>query len=62
MDWSAYSRLTFDYPAEGVLLIKINRPDRLNAMDPTTAHRTEQGLARCRPRRRVPGRRRHRRG
>src|SRR5258707_3364433 len=34
MDWSAYSRLTFDYPADGVLLIKINRPDRLNAMDP----------------------------
>src|SRR5580693_710520 len=33
MDWSAYSRLTFDYPADGVLLIKINRPDRLNAMD-----------------------------
>ena len=32
MDWSAYSRLTFDYPADGVLLIKINRPDRLNAM------------------------------
>ena len=35
MDWSAYSRLTFDYPADGVLLIKINRPDRLNAMDET---------------------------
>src|ERR1700733_13850143 len=35
MDWSAYSRLTFDYPSDGVLLIKINRPDRLNAMDPT---------------------------
>src|ERR1700759_2943320 len=34
MDWSAYSRLTFDYPADGVLLIKINRPARLNAMDP----------------------------
>ena len=34
MDWSAYSRLTFDYPADGVLLIKINRPERLNAMDP----------------------------
>ena len=33
MDWSEYSRLTFDYPADGVLLIKINRPDRLNAMD-----------------------------
>ncbi len=33
MDWSAYSRLTFHYPADGVLLIKINRPDRLNAMD-----------------------------
>jgi enoyl-CoA hydratase len=33
MDWSAYSRLTFNYPADGVLLIKINRPDRLNAMD-----------------------------
>src|SRR5580658_2664883 len=35
MDWSAYSRLTFDYPADGVLLIKINRPERLNAMDET---------------------------
>ena len=34
MDWSAYSRLTFDYPSDGVLLIKINRPERLNAMDP----------------------------
>src|SRR5580692_1054251 len=33
MDWSAYSRLTFGYPSDGVLLIKINRPDRLNAMD-----------------------------
>src|SRR5258708_37637316 len=33
MDWSAYSRLIFDYPSDGVLLIKINRPDRLNAMD-----------------------------
>jgi enoyl-CoA hydratase len=33
MDWSAYTRLTFDYPSDGVLLIKINRPDRLNAMD-----------------------------
>src|SRR6201987_3583354 len=33
MDWSSYSRLTFEYPADGVLLIKINRPDRLNAMD-----------------------------
>jgi enoyl-CoA hydratase len=33
MDWSTYSRLTFDYPSEGVLLIKINRPARLNAMD-----------------------------
>jgi enoyl-CoA hydratase len=33
MDWSAYSRLTFDYPCDGVLLIKINRPERLNAMD-----------------------------
>src|SRR6201997_4842206 len=33
MDWSSYSRLPFDYPADGVLLIKISRPDRLNAMD-----------------------------
>jgi len=33
MDWSVYSRLTFDYPSDGVLLIKINRPGRLNAMD-----------------------------
>jgi enoyl-CoA hydratase len=33
MDWSAYSRLTFDYPADGVLLIKLNRPERRNAMD-----------------------------
>src|SRR5260370_20347106 len=33
MDWSAYSRLTVDSPADGVVLIKINRADRLNAMD-----------------------------
>jgi len=33
MDWSVYSRLTFEYPSDGVLLIKINRPGRLNAMD-----------------------------
>jgi enoyl-CoA hydratase len=33
MDWSAYSRLTFDYPVDGVLLIKLNRPERRNAMD-----------------------------
>ncbi|MFE4956052.1 enoyl-CoA hydratase/isomerase family protein [Streptomyces sp. NPDC056653] len=34
MDWSSYRHLSFDYPADGVLLIKINRPDRLNAMNP----------------------------
>jgi enoyl-CoA hydratase len=33
MDWSSYQHLTFDYPADGVLLIKINRPERMNAMN-----------------------------
>src|SRR5260370_1768544 len=33
MDWSAYSRLTVDSPADGVVLIKINRADRSNAME-----------------------------
>ncbi|MFF2299281.1 enoyl-CoA hydratase/isomerase family protein [Arthrobacter sp. NPDC058127] len=33
MDWSSYTRLTFEYPSEGVLLLKINRPHRKNAMD-----------------------------
>jgi enoyl-CoA hydratase len=33
MDWSSYQYLTFDYPADGVLLVKINRPERLNAMN-----------------------------
>jgi enoyl-CoA hydratase len=33
MDWSSYRHLTFDYPADGVLLIKINRPERMNAMN-----------------------------
>lgn len=33
MDWSNYTRLTFEYPEDGVLLIKINRPERKNAMD-----------------------------
>ena len=32
-DWSKYTRMTFAYPREGVLLITINRPHRLNAMD-----------------------------
>ncbi|MFF2167440.1 enoyl-CoA hydratase/isomerase family protein [Streptomyces sp. NPDC058175] len=33
MDWSSYRHLTFEYPDDGILLIKINRPDRLNAMN-----------------------------
>jgi enoyl-CoA hydratase len=33
MDWSGYERLIFDYPADGVLRIHINRPERNNAMD-----------------------------
>jgi enoyl-CoA hydratase len=33
MDWSAYRHLTFAYPREGVLLITIDRRDRLNATD-----------------------------
>ena len=33
MDWSSYRYLTFGYPADGVLLITINRPERLNAMN-----------------------------
>jgi enoyl-CoA hydratase len=35
MDWSRYTRLTFEYPREGVLLIRLNRPERKNAMDQT---------------------------
>jgi enoyl-CoA hydratase len=35
MDWSNYTRLVFEYPADGVLLMRINRPDRNNAMDQT---------------------------
>lgn len=33
MDWSAYEHLRFSYPREGVLLITIDRPGRLNATD-----------------------------
>jgi len=33
MDWSTYTHLSFEYPADGVLLMRINRPDRNNAMD-----------------------------
>ena len=33
MDWSKYTGLTFEYPSEGVLLVRINRPHRNNAMD-----------------------------
>jgi enoyl-CoA hydratase len=33
MDWSRYDRLSIDYPSAGVLLIQINRPERMNAMD-----------------------------
>jgi enoyl-CoA hydratase len=33
MDWSSYTRLAFDYPVDGVLLMRINRPERRNAMD-----------------------------
>lgn len=33
MDWSAYQHLKFSYPREGVLLITIDRPGRLNATD-----------------------------
>ena len=35
MDWSKYTGLTFEYPSDGVLLIRINRPHRNNAMDAT---------------------------
>jgi len=34
MDWSSYEHLAFSYPSDGVLLIKFNRPDRFNAMNP----------------------------
>jgi enoyl-CoA hydratase len=34
MDWSTYEHLAFSYPSDGVLLVKFNRPDRLNAMNP----------------------------
>ncbi|MFC0450006.1 enoyl-CoA hydratase/isomerase family protein [Rhodococcus jostii] len=33
MDWSKYDRLSFEYPSDGVLVIRINRPERKNAMD-----------------------------
>ncbi|MEV6929186.1 enoyl-CoA hydratase/isomerase family protein [Dactylosporangium sp. NPDC051485] len=33
VDWSRYQRLAIDYWEDGILLIKINRPERLNAMD-----------------------------
>jgi enoyl-CoA hydratase len=33
MNWSTYRRLAFDYPVDGVLLMRINRPERKNAMD-----------------------------
>lgn len=33
MDWSVYEHLRFSYPREGVLLITIDRPGRLNATD-----------------------------
>jgi enoyl-CoA hydratase len=35
MDWSTYTRLTFDYPTDGVVFMRINRPEQNNAMDPT---------------------------
>src|SRR5258706_5526973 len=35
MDWSSYEHLAFSYPSDGVLLIKFNRPERFNAMNPT---------------------------
>lgn len=33
MDYSAYHHLKFDRPSDGVLLITINRPEKLNATD-----------------------------
>lgn len=33
MDWSKYTHLQFTYPRDGVLLVTINRPDRMNATD-----------------------------
>jgi len=35
MDWSSYEHLAFSYPSDGVLLIKFNRPEQFNAMNPT---------------------------
>jgi len=35
MDWSTYTHLTFEYPTDGVLLMRINRPEHKNAMDRT---------------------------
>ncbi|WP_136660638.1 enoyl-CoA hydratase/isomerase family protein [Nitratireductor sp. XY-223] len=32
-DFSEYDQLSFDHPAEGVLRITLNRPERLNALD-----------------------------
>ncbi|GAF47594.1 enoyl-CoA hydratase/isomerase family protein [Rhodococcus wratislaviensis] len=33
MDWSKYEHLAFEYPSDGVLVIRINRPERKNAMN-----------------------------
>jgi enoyl-CoA hydratase len=35
MDWTHYENLSFEYPDDGILLIRMNRPDRLNAMSET---------------------------
>ncbi len=43
MDYSGYQRLVFDRPADGVLLITLNRPDVLNAAD-EVMHREMAGV------------------
>jgi enoyl-CoA hydratase len=43
MDYSGYQRLVFDRPADGVLLITLNRPDVLTAAD-EVMHREMAGV------------------
>jgi len=46
MDYSEYKHLLFERPSDGVLLIKINRPERHKRHKRRTASRTCHRLAR----------------